>query len=268
MWAYYRIYGGTLPHPTTLLAESGTTLARFSNLQNGGYYFRVTAVNTDGVESPFSNEENVSVNFIKPGQNMIQNGDFSQTNDSWNFNVSAGASAAWAIENGASHFYITNSGMSLSSIQLVQPGIGLVQGNQYVLEFDGWSSQSRYIDVELAQGVAPFNRYSAIRSPFLTPNRTHYRYVVTMQQPSDFLANLLFNLGTSTADVYLDNISLFNPPVGDLNLDGRVNFLDLGIFGSSWLKQQTGLPADLDGNGKVDFNDFGIFGANWATGGP
>jgi len=24
--AYYRIYGGTSPHPTTLLAESGTTL--------------------------------------------------------------------------------------------------------------------------------------------------------------------------------------------------------------------------------------------------
>jgi arylsulfotransferase ASST/carbohydrate binding protein with CBM4/9 domain len=265
---YYRIYGGTSPNPTTLIAESGTTIGRLSNLQNGLYYFRVTAVNTNGVESPFSNEESINVNFVKAGQNMIQNGNFSQGTNSWTFNTSGSAGAAWAIENGASHFYITNGGTTLASIQLVQPGMSLIQGNQYVLEFDAWSSQSRYIDVELVQGGYPFNQYSAISSPFLTPNHSHYRYVVTMRQPSDLSANLLFNLGASTADVYLDNISLFNPPVGDLNLDGRVNFLDLGIFGSSWLKQQTGLPADLDGNGKVDFNDFGILGGNWATGGP
>ena len=89
-----------------------------------------------------------------------------------------------------------------------------------------------------------------------------------MQQPSDFSATLLFNLGASTADVYLDNISLFHPSPGDLNLDGRVDFLDLGILGGSWLKQQTGLPADLDANGQVDFNDFGILGGAWSIGGP
>jgi hypothetical protein len=265
---FYRIYGGTSPHPTALLAESGTTVARLSNLQNALYYFRVTAVNGNGVESPFSNEESINVNFIKPGQNMVQNGDFSQGTNNWTFNVSGEAAAAWAIENGASHFYITNGGTSLSSIQLVQPGEGLIQGNQYVLQFDAWSSQSRYIDVELVQGASPFMQYSAFASPFLTPNLTHYRYVVTMLQPSDLSANLLFNLGGSTADVYLDNISLFNPPVGDLNLDGRVDFLDLGIFGTGWLKQQTGLPADLDGNGKVDFNDFGILAGSWTAGGP
>ncbi len=265
---YYRIYGGTSPHPTSRLAESGTTFERLSNLQNGLYYFRVTALSTDGVESPFSNEEAVQVNFTKPGQNMIVNGDFSQGNNAWTLNVSGGASAGWAVENGAGHFYITNSGEATSSIQLVQPGKGLIQGNQYVLQFDAWSSESRYLDVELAQTTAPFNKYSSIPAPFLTPNRTHYRYVFTMQLASDFAANLLFNLGTSSAEVYLDNISLFTPPVGDLNLDGHVDLLDLGIFGSNWLKQQTGLPADLDGNGKVDFNDFGILGGDWAAGGP
>jgi len=137
-----------------------------------------------------------------------------------------------------------------------------------VLEFDAWSDQTRYIEVKLAQSASPFTDYSRITSPFLTPTRTHFRYVFTMLQSSDFSANLLFNMGSSTADVFLDNVSLFNPQVGDLNMDAHVDYLDLGTFGTNWLKQQTGLPGDLDGNNKVDFKDFGIFGENWSGGIP
>jgi hypothetical protein len=151
---------------------------------------------------------------------------------------------------------------------LLQSGKAIIQGKKYVLEFDAWSDQTRYIDVKVAQVASPFTDYSKITSPFLTPTHTHYRYVFTMAQASDFSANLLFNLGSSAADVYLDNINLFNPPVGDLNTDGRVDLLDLNVLSGAWQKQQSGLPADLDLNNKVDFRDFGIFGENWASGGP
>jgi len=101
--AYYRIYGGPSPHPTTLLATSGATLKSLSNLTNGFYYFRVTAVNKSGVEGPFSNEENVNVNIINPGQNMAANGDFSQGTNSWTWTLSGTATGAWRIESGSSH---------------------------------------------------------------------------------------------------------------------------------------------------------------------
>src|SRR5262249_8773912 len=207
------IFGGPSPEPTDLLAESTSTLKRLSNLQNGPYYFRVTAVSSDGVESPFSNEESLTVNIIQPGQNMVQNGDFSEGTNGWSFNVSGSASAGLAIADGTSHFSISSGGSTLSAIQLRQDGNLLVQSNQYVLEFDAWASQSRYIDVKLAQSVAPFADYSHISPPYLTPNSTHYRYVFTMTQRTDFSASLLFNLGYSTADVYLQNVSLFSVPV-------------------------------------------------------
>jgi hypothetical protein len=266
--AYYRIYGGPSPQPTTLLAESSATLIALSNLQNGLYYLRVTAVNQNGIESPFSNEQSIDVNITPAGQNMVHNGDFSRGTNFWNHAVTNTASAVWAIESGVSHFYFTNGGAAVSDVQLVQGGKALILGKQYVLEFDAWSSQTRYIDVELTQSVFPFNEYSAIASPFLTPNRKHFQYLISMQQPSDFSANLLFNLGGSSGDVYLNNIILFSPAAGDLNQDGRVDFLDLSIFVSNWLKQQAGLPADLDGDGKVDFNDFNILGQNWSPGNP
>jgi hypothetical protein len=266
--AYFRIYGGLAPHPTNLLAASTTTLKQLSNLQNGFYFFRVTAVSSDGVESPFSNEEGVNVNITPPGQNMVANGDFSQGYIGWALTVSGNAAAHWTLADAISDISITNGGTTLFDVQFVQSSLALIQGKQYVLQFDAWSGQPRYIGVALAQTNSPFVDYSRITPPFLTPNPTHYRFVFTMQQASDFSANLSFNLGASTGDVYLDHISLFESPTGDMNLDGRVDLLDLSVFSANWLKNQTGLPADLNGDGKVDFIDLSILGQNWTPGLP
>jgi len=264
---FYRIYGGTSPHSTNLLATSGVTLKKLINLQNGStYYFRVTAVNKQGIEGPYSNEETNTVNIIKPGQNMVKNGDFAQGTNSWVWTLSGGATAAWAIESGISHFYITNGTTTLANIQLKQTGIPMVQSNKYVFEFDAWSTSPRYIEAKVAQDTPPNLNYSGAASTFVTPVHNHYRYVFTMTAATDLNASVFFNLGSSSAGVYLDNVSLFNAPPGDLNLDGRVDLLDLQLMTGDWLKQQSGLSTDLDGNGKVDFLDFGILGENWTTG--
>lgn len=86
-----------------------------------------------------------------------------------------------------------------------------------------------------------------------------------MTNATDLSAWLMFNLGASLGDVYLDNVTLLNPLTGDLNLDGRVDLLDLKALSQDWLKQSSGLSTDLDGNGQVDFNDFGILGDNWSS---
>jgi hypothetical protein len=265
--AFYRIYGGITSQSTNLLATSGTTLKKLSNLQNGStYYFRVTAVNKQGIEGPYSNEGNATVNIIKPGQNMIANGDFAQGKASWIWTLNGGATAAWAIESGTSHFYITNGTTTLANIQLKQTGIPMVQSKKYVFEFDAWSAAPRYIEAKVAQDATPNQNYSGIASTYLTPVHNHYRYVFTMNAATDLNASVFFNVGGSSAGVYVDNVSLFNPPVGDFNQDGRVDLLDLKLLTTDWLKQQTGLNTDLDGSGRVDLNDFGIFGENWTTG--
>jgi hypothetical protein len=262
--AFYKIYGGTTSHSTNLLATSGATLKRLTALQNGAtYYFRVTAVNRQGVEGPPSNEQTATVNIIKPGQAMLQNGDFSQGKTSWAWTVAGGASATWAIESGASHVYITNGSSAAANIQLKQTGKALIQGKTYVLQFDGWATGTRYIEAKVAQDASPNQFYGGTTTAFLTPAHNHFRYVFTMAATSDFNASIFFNLGGSTAGVFLDNVSLYYCAPGDLNEDGQVDLLDLKTLTQDWLKQQNGLSTDLDGNGKVDFNDFGILGENW-----
>jgi hypothetical protein len=146
---------------------------------------------------------------------------------------------------------------------LRQAGIPLILGNKYVLDFDAWTSGgARNIEAKLQKSDASLN-YSGTKTASLTPTATHFRYVFTMQAASDFTSQMVFNLGGSTKPVYLDNVSLFNSPPGDFNLDGRVDLLDLKLLTGDWLKQ-TNSVSDLDGSGKVDFKDLGILGENWS----
>ena len=61
-------------------------------------------------------------------------------------------------------------------------------------------------------------------------------------------------------------------PIGDLNDDCEVDYLDAGIFASQWMDPPgscSGLGcANLDGVGGVNALDFGIFGKYWRKSGP
>lgn len=262
--AYYRIYGGTSPQPTTLLTTSMSTLQRLTNLENGRrYYFRVTAVNPNGMESDFSNEETVVVNIPEPGQNIIQNGDFSRGTESWTWAISGTASAMWKIEDGISRFDITNGGGSIQEIQLLQTGIGLIRGTDYVFEFDAWAQAPRMIEAKVEKNGSPWTNYGKIGYSYVTPQKKRFRYLFTMQDSSESDARVVVNMGTSAYDVYIDNLSLFVAFPGDFDYSGCVGPEDLTVLTNQWLKEQTGLQTDLDNSGRVDLGDFSILAEYW-----
>jgi hypothetical protein len=206
----YRIYGGTSPQPVTLLGTSPSTLAYLSNLQNNQqYYFRVTAVAKDGTESGYSNEETVMVNLIQPGQNMVQNGDFSAGTNGWTWVTANTGSGTFNVVTGACLIHITSAGTALTDLQLRQPGLKLIQGKQYVLEFDGSAVGGTHpIDVKLGQDQSPFGIYYTA-SPTLRTTPQHFTYGFTMTGATDLSARLMFNLGGLARDVVLANISLY-----------------------------------------------------------
>jgi hypothetical protein len=264
--AYYRIYGGTTSQPTNVLATTPLTMANLRNLQNQtNYYFRVTAVAHDGTESAYSDEQSVFVNIIRPGQNMVVNGDFSLGTNSWIWTSSGTASATWSIVSGASYIHVISPGTLLSDIQLRQAGLKIVQGSQYVLEFDAWASAPRSMEVRLGQNQSPWTTYKVV-APSLTTVKQHFSYPFVMVNSTDLNARLMFNLGAATRDVYLDNVAVWMVAPGDFNLDRYVGFNDLSVFVGQWLRQGTGLTSDLNGDASVDFKDFKMLGDNWSGG--
>jgi len=209
----YRIYGGIYPKPDQLLASSSEPFIHFSNLQNKQtYYFRVSAVDSNGTESDFSNEEEVFVKFIEPGENFILNGDFSDSTEYWEFNKSSSAVASGIVQDSIYHIKIDSNAVMFSDVQLYQNNLEIIEGRNYILEFDAWSTEPKLFDVRIRQSAHPFTDYSRIGTVYSTTNKQHFYYEFRMEYTTDYSAQIVFECGLSTADLYIDNVSLLYEP--------------------------------------------------------
>lgn len=205
---YYKIYGGLEANPTTVIDTSRATLKRFSDLiDKRRYYFRVTAVDHNGMESEFSNEANIFVNYLRPGVNMLQNGDFSFGEEYWDFKLTD-ANAMIDASNDDMRILITSPGPDYDCIQLVQDDIALMQGKSYRLEFDAYATENRIMEAFLQQPVYPWNNYGKINPTPLRRGVQHFSYDFQMEDPADYSVQLVFNCGAMPGDVTIDNVSL------------------------------------------------------------
>ena len=216
--AYYRVYGGPDPQPETIIATTDETLLHLTDLENNRrYYFRVTAVNRDGSESAFSNEENILVYLYDPselGENMVRNGDFSQGTTDWTLYRSGSAAAQWTVEDGRTLVSVEDGGASDYDIRLIQTGIRLVQGETYALEFDAGAKAPRLLEVKVnKKNVSRYWNYSRMGKVYLSTVRQdvimkHFTHTFPMEWSTDLDASIEIHIGSDDADVYLDNISL------------------------------------------------------------
>lgn len=265
---HYRVYGDITPNPTTLLATTTNTLLQLNQLPNNShYYFQVTAVSTNGTESPPSNQESLTVNLIQPGTTLTSNSDFSQGTNHWTFTSPNPNTATWSTANNNASIQIETPFTQLADIQLTQSPIPLAQNRTYVLQLDASATQPRTIQIQLTPTSNPSTTYQSF-FPFLTPIPQHLTLQFTMNHVSDPAAQLAFLLGGSDRDVTLDNVELWMIAPGDLNLDRKVDLLDLSILTSQWLQQGPNLSADLNHDGKVNFLDHAILMENWSPSSP
>jgi len=206
---HYKIYGNTFIHPTTAMDTSGHTMKSFPNLENGKHYwFRVTAVYEDGTESPYSNEEEITVNITEPGANLISNGDFSEGMSDWTWEVRGSAEASWEIKDGVNHISVAQGGNNYYEVQLRQNGIPLVEDREYVFEFDAWADDGRLVEIKVGEDDDPWTNYSKLTYTWLTSDPEHFTYPFKMEDPTDYNARVVLNAGISTQDVYIDNLEL------------------------------------------------------------
>ena len=206
---YYRVYGGFTSEPTELMAETKQSFIYLTELINSqNYYFRITAVDSNGLESAYSNTERVQVRFIPPGQNMVYNGDFSNGFEGWDWVLQNGNGDYEITQEGELHFMITDGGYEFWHIQAVHPGIQLVKGETYLLEFDAYADANRPIEVEVRKDGDPWTNYSRKGYTGLSRTKTHHSHEFEMTEPNELKARIVVNVGSSDHDVYIDNISL------------------------------------------------------------
>lgn len=145
--------------------------------------------------------------FVPEGE-MVRNGDFSLGSSFWlplgNYE---GGYGQGSVVDGEYQVQITNAGTQDWQIQFDQEGMELLQGKTYTLSFDAYSESGRSINAALNMCTEPFTTY-AKKAFSLTTQKTRYTLTFTMNEQTDNNARVEFDLGLSTADVYLDNVSL------------------------------------------------------------
>jgi uncharacterized protein (DUF2141 family) len=82
-----------------------------------------------------------------------------------------------------------------------------------------------------------------------------------------------FNTGAGASYTYTNynvsssGVNLIDAEAGDINLDGKVDANDFGLFGPNYGTVTSGWTnGDFNGDGKVDANDFGLLGPNYGIG--
>ncbi|MBN2105635.1 aryl-sulfate sulfotransferase [bacterium] len=208
----YKIYTGKIGRSLKQIASTTHTFYQFTqnDLENNTMYaFRVRAVHENGKTSEGSNQETLLVKFIGPGEELVENGDFSDRYQSWTWDVTGGAKASRLIDSEKQFkFRITDGGSEYYHIQVTQKAIPLMQGLSYVFEFDAYADATRPFDAKLTKDGDPYTNYGKIGPTALTKRKKHFKYEFVMQDATDTQARVVLNAGTHAADVYVDNVSL------------------------------------------------------------
>ncbi|MFA6469908.1 MAG: aryl-sulfate sulfotransferase [Bacteroidota bacterium] len=206
----FLLYCDTVPNPKRIIDTTSLSAVELRGFKSGKrYYFRVTAKELSGNESPFSNEENVLIKFFTPGENLIVNGDYTAGTDQWYFAVTAPAVASpYVTANGELFVQIGSAGTQAYHVQLGQEGIPLINGLKYRFEFDAHAVGSRSIEPKIAMIASPNTNYSKTGAIALTTLKKHFTFDFTMQDATDNNARVVFNCGMSDIDAYIDNVSI------------------------------------------------------------
>jgi hypothetical protein len=206
---YYNIYAGNAPDALALIDSTQQTWTDINTfmLEGTQQYFSVTAVNTAGEETGFSNRETTQIKVTTAGENMVNNGDFENGFDHWEWRLED-ADADYEVTGGQLHFIIHDGGNADWNIQALYPGIMLIKGNTYRFEFDAWADQNRLVWFDVRKNGDPWTDYSKMGGTALTQNKNHHAFEFTMNNFTDPNARIVLNVGTHDADVYVDNVSL------------------------------------------------------------
>ncbi len=163
--------------------------------------------------------------------NQLRNPDFFDGSREWALTTLSPAEASGSVTDGVYAVSIASGGINVWDIHLGQEGIVVETGKVYTVSFDAFSSASRQISPLVGRNGDPWTVYSSDRTVSLSTTRETHTFSFVMEQPTDSLARLGFDIGGDPNDVFIDNVSInegeaaIRVPRREANLNGRFTLL-------------------------------------------
>lgn len=142
--------------------------------------------------------------------NFIRNASFDENTTGWT-TENCTASAQNQIAEITSIQQVANPW----DAKFIYPSACLIQGSTYVINADIWSSMPRSIKIKIGEQISPFSQYF-ITDVSLTTNRQKFSFEFTMND-IDALARLEFQVGSSTANIFIDDVIVKEKDCFDLD---------------------------------------------------
>lgn len=147
--------------------------------------------------------------------NYITNGDFSEAEElsdeeNWVFLLAGDGAANAEIADRELRIVTEDAGELDYSVQLVQAGLPMIQGERYRISFDAYADEERTVIVTVSAPDVGWIRYFEDTKVPLTKEKQTFEYVFEMTGEDDDNGRLEFNLGNqnSAAAVYLSNVRI------------------------------------------------------------
>ncbi|MBY9007667.1 MAG: glycoside hydrolase family 9 protein [Candidatus Lokiarchaeota archaeon] len=153
--------------------------------------------------------ESAQVNLIEYEGELLENGDFSDGFNSWA--ASTWSSADFSVDAGTGELFvnITDITANIWDVQVKQGALSLQTNENYTIIFSAYADSDRNITVALGLDESPYTNYASMDFD-ITTIKTEYTFTFNMSSPGTLNAALQFNLGISTTNVYLDDVSLYS----------------------------------------------------------
>lgn len=140
--------------------------------------------------------------------NLMQNPDFCDGDSIWILTTLSGATAAGSVKDGEFEVSIGNAGVNAWDVHLGQAGLHLEQGFKYTFSFDAYANTPRQITPLAGKNSEPWTVYSDGKPVSLTANRQTYSVTFPMNQATDPVARLGFDIGGNNGTLFFDNVLL------------------------------------------------------------
>lgn len=133
--------------------------------------------------------------------------DFTNSTDGWYVSNYSNVSSTLTSQNNELKLTVGNLGTENWHIQILRNPIELYQGKFYRISFKAYSEGQRNITAYTGKASVPWNVYSDYNEFQIIESMEEYAYYFSMET-TDTDARLVFDAGSSTLTVFLDDIKI------------------------------------------------------------
>jgi GH35 family endo-1,4-beta-xylanase len=180
-----------------------------------GWVFKNWSGDLSGNTSPatvtMDADKNITAVFEIGGDgdyNIVKNGNFDGTSN-WLLQKNGGSAGDVTTSGGKATITMTTAPTTgdVWDFQLIQNGLQLIEGKEYLLTFEASAASARTIGLVMQKDVKDWDTYYGADIS-LTAEPTPFEFKFTMENETDENGRIAFNIGGSTTPVTISNVKL------------------------------------------------------------